>query len=94
MAEPGIRQVLGGDGGSILVLGDGVRLAGAGILIGVVAALVLTRLAQRMLYGIEPIDPATSALVAATVLGGAGSASLQPAVRTVRADPMTVLRDE
>ncbi|HUF76982.1 MAG TPA: ABC transporter permease [Longimicrobiales bacterium] len=96
MAELGIRRVLGGGSGSILgmVLGEGLRLAGIGIVLGGVGALVLARFIRSMLYGIAPTDPATLVGVATVVLGVAALASFLPAIRAVRQDPMTVLRDE
>jgi len=96
MAELGIRRMLGGGSGSILgmVLGEGLRLAGVGILVGAVGALVLTRFIRGMLYGIAPSDPATLVGVAAVVLAVAALASFLPAIRAVRQDPMALLRDE
>ena len=96
VAELGIRKVLGGEDGRILgmILGESLRLTGAGVLLGGIGALVGTRFLRAMLYGIEPTDPVTFVGVAAVVLVAASLASLAPAVRAVRADPMQSMRSD
>jgi putative ABC transport system permease protein len=83
-----VRDVLG------LVLREGVALAAAGVVIGLACSAVLTRVLRGMLYGVEPLDPATFAGVAAVVLVAAVLASLVPARRSTRIDPIVALRDE
>lgn len=96
VGELGIRRALGGRSGDILgmVLREGAALALVGIGLGLVAAVVLTRFLQGMLFGVEPADPATFAALALTVLVVASVAALLPALRAVRVDPMTALRIE
>ena len=94
--EIGVRMALGADPRSVLRLvvgqGMGVALAGAGV--GLVAALLLTRLMAGILYGVRPSDPATYACVAAVLLAIALAASWIPARRAARIDPMKALRAE
>ena len=71
-----------------------MRLAGVGLVIGLAAAVGLTRLLQAQLFGIEPTDPATMGAVAVFIAGVALIACYIPAARATRVDPMVVLRDE
>jgi predicted permease len=81
--EIGIRLAIGADRSQILgmVLRQGLSLAGAGLMIGLLGALALTRLMQGLLYGIGPNDPITFVAVAAALLVVALAASLLPAWR-------------
>ncbi len=94
--EIGIRMALGARplDISLLVLGDGVRMTLIGTVIGMVAALGLTRLLASMLFGVTPTDPVTFAAVAALLCGIALFACYIPARRAMRVDPMTALRYE
>jgi predicted permease len=96
LGELGIRRALGGRPAAIvgLVLREGLVLAGAGVLLGLAAAFGLTRFLQGMLFGIEPTDPLTFAVLGAGVLLVALLASLAPALRAVRVDPVVVLRSD
>jgi len=96
VSELGIRKALGGQSGDIvrMVLREGAGLAVAGVVLGIVGALLLTRFLDGMLFGVEPTDPATFALLSAAVLGVAALAALLPALRAVRIDPMVALREE
>jgi len=94
--EIGIRVALGASRGHVfrLVVGDGLRLAGLGILFGAGGALVLTRLLAGLLYGIGPSDPGTF-ITAATLLGlVALLACYLPARRATRVDPVVALRTD
>lgn len=95
-AEMGIRRALGGPTRTILsmVLGEGTRLAFIGVVIGVIGAFALTRFLQGMLFGIEPTDPLTFVVLSALLVVVAGLATLVPALRAVRADPVEALRSE
>ncbi len=91
-----IRRALGAPVGGILrrVLSQGMLLAGAGLALGIVAAMTLTRLLESMLYEIEPTDPASLTIVALVFLAVALLAVWIPARRAMRIDPMDVLRYE
>ena len=94
--EIGIRMALGALPREILglVLSQGAWLAGLGIAAGVVVALAATRLLAGLLVGVEPTDPATFVATAAALAIVAGIASVLPAVRAIRTDPVDALRAE
>jgi ABC-type antimicrobial peptide transport system permease subunit len=94
--EIGIRMALGAERALVLrsVMGQGLQLAGIGLVAGLTGALVLTRLMETLLFGVRPSDPATLAGVVALITAVAAAASLVPAVRATRVDPMVALRDE
>jgi putative ABC transport system permease protein len=94
--EIGVRMTLGARQSTMLVdvLGRGLRMAVAGLAIGTVAALVLTRAMRTLLFGVEPADPLTLLVVAAGLVGIAAVACLVPALRAMRVDPLTALRSE
>ena len=94
--ELGIRMALGAARDDILrlVVGQGLRLALAGVVIGILGALALTRFMASMLYGVRATDPVTFIAVALAVTGTALLASLIPARRATRVDPMAALRCE
>ncbi len=94
--EIGIRMALGADRGSVgrLVVGQGARLALAGLGIGVVGSLAVSRLLAALLYGVRPGDPATLATVAVGLGAVSLLASWLPARRAARVDPMVALREE
>ena len=77
-----------------MVLRQGVILAGIGVVIGLVAAVGLTRFMSSLLYGVEATDPVTFAAVAALLTAVALVASYLPAVRASRTDPLVALRCE
>lgn len=92
--EVGIRRALGAQQGDILclIVGQGLGLTVAGIVIGIGGALALTRVLKALLFDVTATDPATFAAVAAGFLVVAATASLLPAWRATRIDPMTALR--
>ena len=94
--EIGIRMALGAQPRDVLrlILGQGVRLALFGLVAGIVAAALLTRLMASMLYSVSPTDPVTFVAVAILLLGVALLACYIPARRAMRVDPMVVLRYE
>jgi predicted permease len=94
--EIGIRMALGAQRRKVfgMVLGQGARLAGLGIAIGLVAALGVTRLMTNFLYGVRPTDPLTFAGVSLLLLGIALLACYLPARRATRVDPMVALKYE
>ncbi len=92
----GIRVALGAESSDIyrVVLGHGVKLTSFGLVIGIVAALILARLAQGVLFGVSSTDPITLGSVAAILAAVAFLASFIPARRATRVDPMVALREE
>jgi len=94
--EIGIRAALGCRRGAILrlVVGKGVRLTAVGVGVGLAAALAATRLLESLLYGVDAVDPATFALIAGVLGAVALAASVIPAWRATRVDPMIALRAE
>ena len=77
-----------------MMLGDGLRPALYGLVLGLVASTGAVRLIESMLYGTQPLDPPIFAAVAATLLAVAALACLIPACRASRIDPMHALRTE
>ena len=94
--EIGIHMALGASRGNVLnkILGQGLRLTGLGLAIGLAAAFGLTRLLQTQLFNVKPTDPATIAAVSTFIAAVAFIACYIPAARATRVDPMVVLRDE
>ena len=94
--EIGIRMALGARRTQVLgmVLGQGMRVAFIGLLIGFATALALTRLMSGLIYGIKPHDPLTFTGVLALLAVVALGASYFPALRATRVDPMVALRHD
>ena len=92
--EMGIRMALGAGTGDILrlIVGQGLALALAGLAIGTVAALALTRLMSGLLFQVRPADPASFAASALLFAAIAALASYLPARRATRVDPTAALR--
>jgi putative ABC transport system permease protein len=93
-AEIAIRMALGATTSDVrqLVLGEGLKLAGIGVAIGLVATLGTTRLLRGLLYGVEPLDPAALLATALLLVIASSLASYLPARRAARVDPVTLLR--
>ena len=94
--EIGIRVALGASSRDVvrMVLREGMRIALAGVAIGIVAALGLTRLIASLIYGVGTWDPLTFLGVAALLSAVALLACFIPARRAMRVDPMIALRYE
>jgi predicted permease len=94
--EIGIRVALGARRADVLclVLSNGAKMAGIGVLLGLAASFALTRLMAGMLYGVSATDPLTFLGVAAILIVIALAASYIPARRAMRVDPIVALRYE
>jgi ABC-type antimicrobial peptide transport system permease subunit len=94
--EIGLRMALGAQRGDALrmIVLRGLTLALAGLVLGMAASAVLTRLISGMLFGIRPTDPVTLAATAALLLAVSVAASCVPAFRASRLDPMKTLREQ
>ena len=94
--EIGVRVAIGAQRSDVLrlVLGEGLKLAGSGLVIGLVAALIASRLMQAILYEVQPVDAITYAGVAVILAGVAALACYVPARNAMRVDPMVALRHE
>ncbi|HJU87953.1 MAG TPA: ABC transporter permease [Gemmatimonadaceae bacterium] len=92
--ELGVRIALGAQSRDILslTLGNGLRLALLGVVLGLLGAAALTRLLQGMLFGVSSTDPMTFAALAIIVVAVSVVASYIPARRATRVDPLTALR--
>jgi ABC-type antimicrobial peptide transport system permease subunit len=94
--EIGVRVALGAQRADVLrmILGKGIKMTALGVLIGLVAALGLTRLMSKLLFGVSPSDPVTFIAVALLLALVALAACYLPARRAARLDPMAALRYE
>jgi len=92
--EIGIRLALGAISGDViwLVMREVLLLAGAGIIVGLPAALAVTGLVASQLYGIRPNDPTTIALATAGIAAVAALSGFIPARRATRVDPIKAIR--
>jgi ABC-type antimicrobial peptide transport system permease subunit len=92
--ELSIRVALGAPRGSVLrtVLWDGLKIVGIGLVVGTAGAVAAGHLLASQTFGVQPSDPWVLAAVALTLVGVATVATLAPARRAGRADPMAVLR--
>ncbi len=87
--EIGIRMALGARPGRVMrmVVGQALALAAAGVVLGLAAASILTRVLRSVLFEVSPTDPLTFAAVPAALLAVAAGAALLPALRAARVDP-------
>jgi predicted permease len=94
--EMGVRMALGARQADVmrLVLWEGLRLTGAGILAGLLGAFFASRALQSMLFGVRPADPATFGALSALLLVVGLLACYIPARRATQVDPMVALRYE
>ncbi|HJR71397.1 MAG TPA: ABC transporter permease [Gammaproteobacteria bacterium] len=92
--EIGIRSALGATPEAVrgMILSQGMRLAGVGVLIGLIVAVALGRVMLAQLYGVSPVDGVTLIAGSAIFLAVAGVASLLPAGRAARTSPVDALR--
>jgi predicted permease len=94
--EVGVRVALGAQRGDVLrlVLSSGLSLIGAGVAVGLVAAVIATRFLGALIYGVSPVDPATFAAAALVLTIVALCAHWVPIRRALRIDPASALRAE
>ena len=94
--EIGVRMSLGARPTDVLrlILADGLRLVITGVVVGIVAAHLLTRLLESMVYGVSPRDPLVFVLVSLVMIAVSLLACYVPARRASRVDPITALRYE
>ncbi len=94
--EIGIRIALGAQRSTVLrlILGEGMKMAMFGIVVGVVAAAGLTRLMSQLIFGVSAADPVTFAAVIIILTTVAFAACFVPARRAMRVDPIIALRSE
>jgi ABC-type antimicrobial peptide transport system permease subunit len=94
--EIGVRMALGADRGDVLrmVMGKSLRLVVCGTVVGLIAALAVSRLLASLLFGVGSRDPVTYVLVALMLIVVALLATLFPAWSASRVDPMVALRCE
>jgi len=92
----GVRIALGAQRSSIvrLVVRQGMELAGAGIVAGLIGAAALTRVMASLLFGVSAVDIVTFSVVPLILTANALLASYLPARRATQVDPMVALRDE
>jgi ABC-type antimicrobial peptide transport system permease subunit len=92
--EIGIRLAIGADRWRVLgqIMRQGLRLAAAGLILGLAGSLALNRLLGTLLFGVDPIDPGTMSAVAVMVVGVAALACWLPAWRASRLDASVILR--
>jgi ABC-type antimicrobial peptide transport system permease subunit len=92
--ELGVRVALGASSGRILtlVVSEGLWLAAGGLLLGLAAAGALSQTMKTLLYDVSATDPVTFAGIAAVAILTATAASVLPAIRAVRVNPVTALR--
>jgi ABC-type antimicrobial peptide transport system permease subunit len=94
--ELGVRVALGAQGPDVIrmVVTDGLKVVGAGVVAGLVIALWAGKFVQPLLFSVSPRDPSVFVLVATTLVGVAIAASWIPARRASRVDPNVVLRSD
>jgi putative ABC transport system permease protein len=94
--EIGIRMALGANRIDVLnlVVRQGIPLMSGGIVIGLAGAIATTRLMEKLLFGVEATDPVTLAAVSALLMAVGLVASIVPARRAIKVDPMVALRYE
>ncbi|MBV9679083.1 MAG: ABC transporter permease [Acidobacteriaceae bacterium] len=95
-AEFGIKMALGAQPQRLLlqVIGQGAMMGIVGVIVGLAAALLLTRSLEGLLFGVSRFDPSSLVVTVATLLGTTVAASLLPALRAMRVEPVTALRYE
>ena len=93
-SEIGVRMALGADAGGVrrMILMQGMRVAGAGVVVGLLAAVAMGRLLTSLLYGVSPFDPLTLVGGSVIFLAVAVIAGVIPARRAARTPPAVALQ--
>ena len=93
--ELGIRLALGASRTNIfrIILGQGLRLVGVGLVLGLVGAFALTRMIQSLMFGVTPSDPITFVAVSSLLIVITIAAGAFPALRATKLDPLRTLRE-
>jgi ABC-type antimicrobial peptide transport system permease subunit len=94
--EIGVRLAVGASAGRIarMIVGGGLRLVGMGVALGLIGSAAAARLLQQLVWKVSPFDPLSFAAVACVLLLVGWSASLLPALRAARLDPVRALRHD
>jgi putative ABC transport system permease protein len=94
--EIGIRMALGAQVRDVLhlVVADGMKPTLIGVIIGIAGALALSRVVAKLVYGVNPADPSTLFAVALILAAVAFFASVVPAYRATKVEPMSALHEE
>ena len=94
--EIGVRVALGAESGQVvrMIVGQGLRAAAGGVVLGGAGAYALAHALTSLLYGVQPTDPVVFGVVVTTLIAVALMASYLPARRAARVDPMVALRHE
>ncbi|RPH56699.1 MAG: FtsX-like permease family protein, partial [Acidobacteria bacterium] len=94
--EIGVRVALGATPTEVfrLVVGAGLKLTGAGVVLGIGGSMLMAKALSTLLFGVEPWDPVTLAATATILLMTAAAACIVPASRATRVDPIVALRSE
>jgi putative ABC transport system permease protein len=94
MRDFGVRRALGATSGDVLrlVAGSAARVIAAGAVVGLILSAILSRLLATVLFGVQPVDPATFACVTILLVLTAAAAIAGPARRATRVDPAVALR--
>jgi ABC-type antimicrobial peptide transport system permease subunit len=92
----GLRMALGAARGGVIgmIMRQGLGLASIGAVIGLAGAFGLTRVLENQLFGVGVTDPITYGFVTALLIGIAALATIVPALRATRVDPIVALRSE
>lgn len=94
MRDFGVRRALGATSGDVLrlVAGNAARVIAAGAVAGLILSAILSRLLATILFGVQPLDPATFACVTIVLVLTAAASIAGPAWRATRVDPAVALR--